>query len=168
MTNAADQVKNRVEKLRAESQDLLPRVNSLRAEEVQISQKLKTLREKHFEIEQGYEKRMRDRVVEVGNTMDKLRGVLLCERNQGLERLRALKEEEKKEMSLLLKMRVPQEFSPIIEAARGHTVDGEGLREAVTRSMELLIPRLDDDFNGQAKSDMRQALVSLKSEFIVF
>ncbi len=111
---------------------------------------------------------MRERGSAVRNKMYKLRQAIICEKGQALEELRILKEEEKKEMSLLVKMRVPQDFSPIIEAARGDMVDGEGLRKAVARSMELLIQRLDEDYNGHAKSDMRHALESLKSEFMVF
>lgn len=58
--------------------------------------------------------------------------------------------------------------SPIVDAARGYTVNGEGLKKSTIRAMELMILRLEDNDNSQAKSKMEQALQSLKEEFIVF
>jgi hypothetical protein len=68
----------------------------------------------------------------------------------------------------LNKINVPFELSPLIDAARGWQVDGESLKGATIKSMELLCSRLDDDHNWEAKSKMLQALRSLKEEFIVF
>jgi hypothetical protein len=68
----------------------------------------------------------------------------------------------------LHKINVPFELSPIIDAARGYTVDGEGLKRATIRAMELMILRLDDNDNSQAKLKMKLALQSLTEEFIVF
>ncbi len=51
LTNAADQIESRVEKLGDEAHDLFLRVDSLKAEEFQISQGLIALHEKHDAIE---------------------------------------------------------------------------------------------------------------------
>jgi hypothetical protein len=75
---------------------------------------------------------------------------------------------ERQQLSQLHKTNVPFELSPIVDAARGYTVNGEGLKKSTIRAMELMILRLDDNDNSQAKSNMKQALQSLKEEFIVF
>ena len=79
-----------------------------------------------------------------------------------------LEAKEKQQMSLLNKIHVPFELSPIVDAARGWQVDGESLKMATIKSMELLYSRLDDDHNVKTKPKMLQALRSLKEEFIVF
>ncbi|MGC2308453.1 MAG: hypothetical protein WA461_08620 [Nitrososphaeraceae archaeon] len=71
-------------------------------------------------------------------------------------------------MSLLQKINVPMEFSPLIDAARGYPVNGDALKEAVMRAMEIMNRRLEDEHNGQSKIDLQKALRSLKSEFIIF
>jgi predicted nuclease with TOPRIM domain len=168
LTNATNQVKIRMDKLRAEFSDLSLTVDKLRAEKNKISQDIKSLNNRYYAIELDFEKRMKERAVEVQYEINKLNNEYCCANKHALERLGVLKGEEKKEISLLQKIHVPQEFSPIIEAARGHEVDGEDLRKDVARSMELMIHSLDEEYNGQAKSDMSHALDSLKSEFIVF
>jgi hypothetical protein len=75
---------------------------------------------------------------------------------------------ERQQMSQLHKINVPFELSPIIDAARGYTVDGEGLKRATIRAMELTTLRLDDNDDFQAKLSRKQALPSLTEKSIVF
>lgn len=59
-------------------------------------------------------------------------------------------------------------MSVLAKAARGETVDGEALRKAVAKAMEIFITRLDDQHSEQTKSNLQHALQSLKSEFVIF
>ena len=61
---------------------------------------------------------------------------------------------EKEELNAIAKNYTPQRFSSTIETDRGLAADGNGLRNAVARPMELLIPRLVEDQNGHAKVDL--------------
>ncbi|MGI0043832.1 MAG: hypothetical protein ACRD47_08980, partial [Nitrososphaeraceae archaeon] len=92
----------------------------------------------------------------------------LVAEERATKRINFLEANERQQLNLLQKIGVPMQLSPIIEAARGQVVDGEALRKAVTKSMELMILRLDEENNREVKSDMQKALKTLRSEFIVF
>ena len=112
--------------------------------------------------------RSSQKVLEYENKIEEKSKVYLAAEAQNIQNINTLKAKEKQQMSLLNKINVPFELSPLVDAARGWPVDGEALRRAAIKSMELLCSRLDDDHNWEAKSKMLQALRSLKEEFIIF
>jgi hypothetical protein len=76
--------------------------------------------------------------------------------------------EERQQLDLFQKIAASREFSPLVAAARREQVDGEALRAAVIRAMELMISRLDQLNYENTKANLQKALMSLKSEFIIF
>jgi hypothetical protein len=128
---------------------------------------LRSLNERHKAIEQEFDRRSFQKVLEYENKKEKSKAYLAAEA-RNIQNINTLKAKEKQQMSILNKISVPFELSPIIDAARGWQVDGESLKRATIISIELLCSRLDDDHNWEAKSKMLQALRSLKEEFIIF
>ena len=158
----------RKEELELEISRLSVGNNTLKSERDMMLEKIASLIRQYKAIEQDNDGRMGRKVLEYEIRMKEIRNAYVVAKAQTIESIKALEAKEKQQMSQLHKINIPFEFSPIVEAARGYAVDGERLRQAVTKSMELLIQRSDENYNGQARSDMLQALKSLKSEFIIF
>jgi hypothetical protein len=140
----------------------------LRSELDLKSVNLRSLNERHKAIEQEFDRRSFQKVHEYENKIKEKRKTYLAAEAQSIQNISTLKAKEKQQMSLLNKINVPFELSPLVDAARGWPVDGEALKRAAIKMMELLCSRLDDDHNWETKSKMLQALQSLREEFIVF
>ena len=76
--------------------------------------------------------------------------------------------EERERMNLFRKIDASLEISPLIQAARGMEVDGEALRRAMVKAIELMNSRLDPEHHGMSINALEQALTSLKSELVIF
>lgn len=168
LANALNQIETRVKNLRSECRDLLVRANCLRSENDKVAKEIRLGKEQLGLIEMHFRKRMDEKVQAVGMTIQKIRTANLVAEERATKRINFLEANERQQLNLLQKIEVPIQLSPIIEAARGQVVDGEALRKAVTKSMELMILRLDEENNREVKSDMQKALKTLRSEFIVF
>ena len=168
LANALNQIETRVKNLRPECRDLLVRANCLRSENDRVAKEIRLGKEQLGLIERHFRKRMDEKVQAVGMTIQKIRTAYLVAEERATKRINFLEANERQQLNLLQKIDVPIQLSPIIEAARGQVVDGEALRKAVTKSMELMILRLDEENNREVKSDMQKALKTLRSEFIVF
>jgi hypothetical protein len=156
------------EKLVSESSKLSFENQTLRSELDLKSVNLRSLNERHNAIEQEFDRRSFQKVLEYENKIKEKRKAYLAAEAQSIQNINTLKAKEKQQMSILNKINVPFELSPIIDAPRGWQVDGESLKRATIISIELLCSRLDDNHNWEAKSKMLQALRSLKEEFIIF
>ena len=156
------------EKLVSENSKLSFENQTLRSELDLKSVNLRSLNERHKAIEQEFDRRSFQKVLEYENKIKEERKAYLAAEARNIQNINTLKAKEKQQMSILNKINVPFELSPIIDAARGWQVDGESLKRATIISIELLCSRLDDNHNWEAKSKMLQPLRSLKEEFIIF
>jgi hypothetical protein len=168
LRNANSQLAAQNEKLVSENSKLSFENQTLRSDLDLKSVNLRTLNERHKAIEQEFDWRSSQKVLEYENKIKEKSKAYLAAEAQNIQNINTLKAKEKQQMSLLNKINVPFELSPLVDAARGWPVDGEALRRAAIKSMELLCSGLDDDHNWEAKSKMLQALRSLKEEFIIF
>jgi hypothetical protein len=142
--------------------------SAIKTDRNKISENIESLNESHKAMDQNFERSAYQKALDYGNRFEELRNAYVVAKARSTQSIKALEASERQQMSQLHKINVPFEFSPIVNAARGLTVNGEALREATIRTMELMISRLDDNDNSQAKSKMKQALQSLKEEYIVF
>jgi hypothetical protein len=168
LRNANSQLTAQNEKLVSENSKLSFENQTLRSELDLKAVNLRTLNERHKAIEQEFDRRSFQKVLEYENKIKEKSKAYLAAEAQSIQNINTLKAKEKQQMSILNKINVPFELSPIIDAARGWQVDGESLKRATIISIELLCSRLDDDHNWETKSKMLQALRSLKEEFIIF
>jgi exonuclease VII small subunit len=158
----------RNEKLESENRELTVENSVLKSEKERRSGDIRSLIERQKGIEQGFERWVYQRAIEYHNRFKKMKNAYVIAKAKSTQNIKAMEASERHQMSQLHKINVPFELSPIIDAARGYTVNGEGLKRATIRAMELMILRLDDNDNSQAKLKMKQALQSLTEEFIVF
>ena len=158
----------RKEKLESENSKLSAENRTLKSEKDKMSEDIGSLNEQYKAIRQYFDTRTCRKALEYGNRIKEIRNVYVVAKAQRTQSIKALEATERQQMSLLHKINVPFELSPIVDAARGWTVNGEALKKATIKAMELMISRLDDNYNFQAKSEMKQALQSLKEEFMVF
>ena len=168
LRNANSQLTAQNEKLVSENSKISFENQTMRSELDLKSENLRSLDERHKAIEQEFNRRSSQKVLEYENKIREKNKAYLAAEAQSIQNINTLKAKEKQQMSILNKINVPFELSPIIDAARGWPVDGESLKRATIKSIELLCSRLDDDHNWEAKSKMLQALGSLKKEFIIF
>jgi hypothetical protein len=168
LRNVISQLTAQGEKLESENCKLLFEKQTLKSEIDLMSQKLRFIDEQHKFFEQGFDRRMDQKTLEYEDKIKEMTNAYVVAEAQSIRNIRALKAREKQQMSLLNKINIPFELSPIVDAARGWQVDGESLKMATIKSMELLYSRLDDYHNSEAKSKILQALRCLKEEFSVF
>lgn len=168
LRNANSLLTAQYEKLVSENSKLSFENQTLRSELDLKSVNLRSLNERHKAIEQEFDRRSFQKVFEYENKIKEKSKAYLAAEARNIQNINTLKAKEKQQMSILNKINVPFELSPIIDAARGWQVDGESLKRATIISIELLYSRLNDDHNWEAKSKMLQALRSLKEEFIIF
>ena len=152
LRNANSQISAQNEKLVSENSKLSFENQTLRSELDLKSVNLRSLNERHKAIEQEFDRRSFQKVLEYENKIKEKSKAYLAAEARNIQNINTLKAKEKQQMSILNKINVPFELSPIIDAARGCQVDGESLKRATIISIELLYSRLDDDHNWEAKS----------------
>jgi hypothetical protein len=158
----------RKEKLESVNRELSTEISLLKTDRNNVSKDIESLHERQKGIEQDFERWASQKVTKNGNQFKEIEDACVVAKAKSTQAITAMEANERQQMIQLHKISVPFEFSPIIDAARGSPVDGEGMKKATIRVMELMILRLDDNDNPQAKSKMKQALQSLKDDFIVF
>lgn len=122
----------------------------MRSENYRASKEIRSGKEQLGQIEMDFRKRMNEKFLAVGMTIQNKRTAYLVSEERVTKRINFRKANERQQLNLLQKIDVPMQISPTIEAARGQVVDGEALRKAVTESMELMILRLDEEHNREA------------------
>jgi hypothetical protein len=158
----------RNEKLESKNRELSVENSVLKSENERRSEGNRSLIERQKAIEQNSERWVYQKAIEYGNWFKEIGIACVVAKAKSTQNIKAMEASERQQMSQLYKINVPFELSPIVDAARGYAVDGEGLKKATIKAMELMISRLDENDNSQAMLKMKQALQSLKEEFIVF
>ena len=165
---AIDALELQVQTLRNEFNIWQAKVNSLKSEEEKISRKIRSLLQQQDSFEQEFQNVMNEKFI----TMRKAIHIMKIEHNRLVEENKSKKiaweAEERERMNLFRKIDAPLELSPLIQAARGIEVDGEALRRATVKAIELMNSRLDPEHHGMSIKALEQALTSLKSELIIF
>jgi predicted nuclease with TOPRIM domain len=168
LRNAISQLTAHKGKLESENGKLSFEKQTLKSELDSKSEKLRSIDDQHKFIEQKFDRMMDQKTLGYEDKIKEMTNAYVVAEAQSIRNIRALKAKEKQQMSLLNKINIPLELSPIVDATRGRQVDGESLKRATIMSMESLYSRLDDDHNSEAKSKIWHALRCLKEEFIVF
>lgn len=162
------QLEAKAEKLGSDCDDRLSRVNNLKIAEECISKNIGSMVKEQTLIEKNFEDRIGERVRVARMAIKKIATSSLIAQEQERRRKENFEAQERQKLDLFKKIDASLELSPIIEASRGLTVDNEALRFAVVKSIEIMISTLDPDMNSTLAAALRQAVASLKSEFIIF
>lgn len=165
---AVDALTVQIQKFAYECNMWQSRVVSLKSEEERICSKNKTLLHQRDCIKRNFQSFMNKQLSETRRAIqiEKIEHKRLEEEDR--RKKMAMEAREKEMMNLFRKINASLEFSPLVEAARGKEVNGEALRGAVVKAIELIIPRLDPEDQGVTITALKRGLSTLKSDFIVF
>lgn len=138
-----DALTPQVQKLGSECNTWLARVTFLKSEEERRSAKIKSLVDQQDYFERDFQ-----------NVTSEMRRAIKIEKieRSRLEEERignkmAMEAEEREMINRFRKIDAPLELYPLVEAARGIEVDGEALRGAMVKAIELMKSRLDPEYN---------------------
>lgn len=163
-----DALELRLNKLRNELNIWQVRINSLKSEEEKISRKIKSLIQQQDVFERDIQDFKDKKFSEIRRGIQKMKIECYIIGENRKSNKCAMEGELREKMNLLQKLDAPLELSPLVQAARGNEVDGEALRGAMIKAIELMISRLDPEHHGMSIEALEQALTSLKSELVIF
>ncbi len=163
-----DELKLRVQKLQTECLGRQAMVNNLKAEQEEISKKIKSLLHQQDSIEMEFKEDMNRQLHSFAKGIQKKKIENMIENEQMRIRLEAMKAEEREKLSLFQKIDAPLEISPLVQAARGITVDNGSLGKAVIKVIQILVARLDQEYHATTIAVLKQAINNLNSELVLF
>ncbi len=143
-------------------------VNNLKTEKEKISRKIKSLLHQHDSIKMEFKEDMNRELHSFAKGIQKKKIENMIENEQTRNRLEAMNAEEREKISLFEKIDAPLELSPIVQAARGITVDNDSLGKAVSKVIQILISRLDLEYHATTIVVLKQAINSPNSELVLF
>ena len=163
-----DELKLQVQKLQTECLGRQAMVNNLKAEQEEISKKIKSLLHQQDSIEMEFKEDMNRQLHSFAKGIQKKKIENMIENEQMRIRLEAMKAEEREKLNLFQKIDAPLEIFPLVQAARGITVDNGSLGKALIKVIQILVARLDQEYHTTTIAVLKQAINSLNSELVLF
>ena len=168
LTNTLDEQKMHLAKLQSECIVQQATVNKLKTEQEEISTKNRSLFYQHDLIKKEFKEDINQELHSFAKGIQKKKIENEIEYKQIRNRLEAMKAEEREKLSLFKKIDAPLEFLPVLQAARGLTVNNDSLGNAVSKAIQILISRLDQEYHATTIIALKQAMNGLKSELVLF
>jgi hypothetical protein len=168
LLKALDEQRLEVQKLHSECSAIQATVNNLKIEKEEISRKIKSLLRQHAPFEMEFKEDMNRELHSFAKEIQKKKIENMIENEQMKNRLKAMKAEEREKMILFEKIDASLELLPLVQAARGSTVDNDSLGKAVSKAIQLLVSRLDQVYHATTLVTLKQAINCLKSELVLF
>jgi hypothetical protein len=116
LRNAISQLTAQREKLESENGKLSIEILTLKSELDLKSEKLRSIDEQHKFIKQEFDRWMDQKTLANENKIREMINAYIVAEAQNIRNIRALKAKEKQQMSLLNKINIPLELSPIVDA----------------------------------------------------